>query len=296
MVSIGTDNKKKLYMLAGLAGVLGILVAVVILPKGGSGDPPAPAGNTAGNAAGGPAAGAPPASPAAGPAAGAPAAAAPAAGAAPPAAAPAAGPVISPVGLLVVPRPRADPFLPYYTPTLPPPPPTPPPLPPPPPLVLPGLDAGMSDAGVGLSGSSGSGGTPPAVLVGLPGIKFPQASSPDTPDDVNVPGASSEGPGGVAAAVQSTDKRLSGIVIGDSIHALLEISTGTETITRVVRPGDEIEGIKILRIGRIEENGIQVTRMYVLENGEERYFDLRGGRTIPPPPAPRRGGNMLPQP
>lgn len=59
---------------------------------------------------------------------------------------------------------------------------------------------------------------------------------------------------------------------------------GAQVITRVVQPGDEVDGIKILRINREFENGRPVTRMYIREGDQERYVDLR------PAPAPPAGG------
>jgi hypothetical protein len=92
------------------------------------------------------------------------------------------------------------------------------------------------------------------------------------------------------AATRSPNKRIAGVIIGDSVRALIEISEADQTITRVVQPGDEVEGIKILRIERITENDTLVTRMTVLENGQERYFDLR------PSPNQAAGGAGLPTP
>jgi hypothetical protein len=81
---------------------------------------------------------------------------------------------------------------------------------------------------------------------------------------------------------------LSGVIIGDSVRALLEISqgdnngTGMNTVTRIVQPGDEVDGIRVLRIERTTEGGRPVTRMYIRENGVESFVDLR--------PAPKAAG------
>jgi hypothetical protein len=93
---------------------------------------------------------------------------------------------------------------------------------------------------------------------------------PGPPPSVAISGGNSEASG----AIRASDRRIAGVIIGDSVRALIEISTGDSTITRVVQPGDEVEGMKILRIERVTVNDALVTRMTVLEDGVERYFDL----------------------
>ena len=109
-------------------------------------------------------------------------------------------------------------------------------------------------------------------------------------------------------AIRSANKRLSGVIIGDSVRALLEITVGDAaaggghgqdggadggaaetTVVRVVQPGDEVDGIKILRIERVYEGGRQITRMFVREGNEERFVDLRPSPT--PPVAATSGGS-----
>jgi hypothetical protein len=73
----------------------------------------------------------------------------------------------------------------------------------------------------------------------------------------------------------SFDKRLSGVVIGDGVRAILEIQRGTEVVTHVVQPGDEVDGITVLNIARYNDGTRTITRMTIRENGEERSVDLR---------------------
>ena len=75
----------------------------------------------------------------------------------------------------------------------------------------------------------------------------------------------------------SFNKRLSGVVIGNGVRAILEISGGATPKTYVVQPGDVVEGITVLSISRFNEGGNQVTRMLIRENGGERYVDLKPG-------------------
>jgi hypothetical protein len=168
---------------------------------------------------------------------------------------------------------------------------------PPPPVVLNppsvaiappgGFSSGLPPFGISDS-STHFGGTPPArILAGLAPPRISHvATTPMAPKIVTL-----SGEGGVT---RSPNKRLSGVVIGDSVHALLEISQGSNnmgmggetgaatTITRIVQPGDEVDGIRVLRIERTTEGGRPVTRMYIVENGEESYVDLR--------PAPQATG------
>jgi hypothetical protein len=81
--------------------------------------------------------------------------------------------------------------------------------------------------------------------------------------------------GGSGVPSPSTDKRLSGVIIADGVRALLEIQGPDGPITRVVQPGDEVDGITVLSIQRYNDGTKTVTRMLIRENGEERTVDLR---------------------
>ncbi|HEX8833858.1 MAG TPA: hypothetical protein VF719_06640, partial [Abditibacteriaceae bacterium] len=277
MVALGADDKKKIYVLLGLAGLLGV-VLVIVKPFGGgsgSGGTTVPAasnttaaetGKPAGTSEGGAGSdgastdGAP-----AGDAAAASSAGTPVAGGAPGA------------QLIAVERFRPDPFKPYYTPVI-----QPPPAPPPPPRIPDPLDIprpggnGNGDGGLAplsiVSARSFGGESSSGALVGLPPVGIPQYRPRTAPSVGPPPVVSSEGGG--RNALRSPNKRVAGVIIGDSVRALIELSDGTQTITRVVQPGDEVEGIRILRIERVTENDTLVTRMTVLENGQERFFDL----------------------
>jgi hypothetical protein len=288
MVAIGADEKQKLYILLGLAGVLGLLVIFVIKPFGGG----APTDATLSTA---PTATAPvsqnavpPSTPGGAPGGteGAPAAA--------PAPAVTAG--MTPQ-LIAAEKFRPDPFTPYYTgviaaPPLPPPPTPAPPVPiPPPPVPIPppdeGTGGGVAPAPLipgwnGGGGGDGTGGVSGRRLSGsnlrvnLPPVTIPQFAARTTPRVVTPGGRVGSAPT-LTATTRSPNKRIAGIIIGNSVRAVIEINDGTTTTTRIVQPGDELEDLKmkILRIERITENNATVTRMTVLEDGQERYFDLR---------------------
>lgn len=87
----------------------------------------------------------------------------------------------------------------------------------------------------------------------------------------------------------SLDKRLSGVVIGDGVSALLEIQGAQGPVTHVVQPGDEVEGITVLNIQRYNDGTRTVTRMLIRENGEERSVDLRASPNPTGQGAPQGG-------
>lgn len=195
---------------------------------------------------------------------------------------------------------RQDPFVPHYIaaipasrrPKLPPPP--PPPLPP---LVLPQPGEYSGEPSFS-TGSAGGGfiGLPPAsiaagggatagdggILANLPQVRIPQYTPRQSPRMT-----SSNPFSGAGGGTESSSARLAGVVIGDSVRALVEVTTPTgQLVSRVVQPGDEIEGIRILRLERITEGGQSVTRMTVSQNGREQYFTLR------PSNSPRNTGGL----
>jgi hypothetical protein len=112
----------------------------------------------------------------------------------------------------------------------------------------------------------------PSEPLNLPPTSIPQYQLRQGPRNVAAPGVVSDATGGAQPA---PEKRIAGVAIGDSVRALIEINDGTQTITRVVQPGDEVEGMRILRVERVTEGGQQTTRMWVREAGQDRYFDLR---------------------
>lgn len=279
-MAIGAEEKKKLFVLGGLLAAIMVVVVVLYVPKGGS-----TSDDTGGATPAGKDEKTPPktegAPPAAG-AAGAPGAAA--SGEAGGTGGTGAG-NISAASLVSVSNFRNDPFEPV---PLPPPLPTPPPPPPPPgpvniqpPRVV---LSGPGDSDVNLppfspNGSSSTFGRSSAtILRDLPPVQIRRAQLTSNAPRVIVP----PGGQGSSSAGRSPGKRLSGVIIGDSVRAILEISDGETTVSRNVQPGDEVDGIRILRIERITEGGRPVTRMFIRENGEERFVDLR--------PAPQQTG------
>ncbi len=92
------------------------------------------------------------------------------------------------------------------------------------------------------------------------------------------------GEGGAGVPEPSYDKRLSGVVISDGVRAILEIQGPGGRVSRVVQPGDEVDGITVLNIQRFNDGTRTVTRMLIRENGEERIVELRPGVPVGPPP------------
>jgi hypothetical protein len=174
--------------------------------------------------------------------------------------------------------PRSDPFQqPYLIPT-----PVPVPPPPPPPVSVP---LPFEDGPINLPGSNIESTELRKPLI-LPEVKITRLDEAARRPTEAFPPRRSSGEGGStggASVNPSFDKRLSGVVIGDGVRALLEIQGPTGTVTRVVQPGDEVDGITVLSIQRYKEGSNTVTRMLIRENGEERSVDL--GPSLNPPAA-----------
>jgi hypothetical protein len=254
MVAIGADEKKKLYILAGLAGVLILVVVFVIKPFGRSGATTDTATTTTTTPVDTAAVQTPPPSPGD--------------DAAPPAAAPAAATMVSTAAFplsapLTRARTRSRPksLRPIDPPPLPP--------PPPPPVDIPAPDPALVLPARPLASVGGQDINQP---LNLPPTRIPQLQLREEPRflaQANIVGSSTGG------ATSALDKRLAGVSIGDSARALLEINDGQQTVTRVVQPGDEVEGVRVLRIERVTEGGNTVTRMIVSQNGQEQIVELR---------------------
>ena len=279
------DNKKKIFLLVGIAGLLGI-GALFLLPKGkNTSDVPTPPKVPVAAATGA-------------------ASSAPDGEGGAPSAADAVGGTTGPIVVAAAPY-RSDPFVPFFTKPLPPPTPqpTPRPLPtlPPPEIIPPPADipAPRSEGGSPYSlPSLNSNSRRTTALVGLPSARIPRLTNVPTAPRVQV-APPSVGGGSQPALQRSPNKRLAGVVIGDSVRALLEVedvsaagggsSSGeygegggqAPPKTYIVQPGQEIpeEGIKVLRIERTTEAGRTRVRMVVTENGVLRYIDLREGNT-----------------
>lgn len=254
-LAVGADEKKKLMFLGGLVVAILVVIVVLYLPKGKKTTtepetnaaspttaeaPPAPESTPGGEAAPSPAASAP------------------------------GG--ITAASLVSVESYRTDPFAnplpPPPVPPLPPPPPKPIVLPPPIQIAPPGgIEAGvvLPPASIRTLGTRPISNLPPIVPRRV-------ATAPTAPRLYSPPG--DQGGGSILVA---QNKRLSGVIIGDSVRALLEIDNGegTPRTTRVVQPGDEVDGIRILRLERVSEGGRTITRLVVRENNQEQYVELR---------------------
>lgn len=177
-------------------------------------------------------------------------------------------------------RSRRDPFeQPYFFPTpVPAPRPTlaPPPIPTPlPPIPVPS-PSDMDLAPLALPGINGSAALQRPLI--LPPVTIGRLDqSTRRPAEAFPPTRTLGAAGGAGVPSPSYDKRLSGVVIADGVRAILEIQGPSGPISRVVQPGDEVEGITILNIQRFNDGTRTVTRMLIRENGEERTVDLRAG-------------------
>lgn len=88
--------------------------------------------------------------------------------------------------------------------------------------------------------------------------------------------------------VESRELRLSGILLNGSLYVILEIlPLDGNSLPRgyVVKPGDEVEGVRVVKIERYREKDELITRALVRTAGEERHVYLRPG----PPPAAAGG-------
>lgn len=264
-----TEDQKKTYKLLAVMGVLAVITAGIYVPPmlSGSGPdlPQAPTTETADPAAATDAT--PPADPAA--AATEAAAGAPTEGAAPAAAEDTATAAPGPAPVA---RYRQDPMQPFYTEAVSADP-TPTPIPPViipeprPQIALPQL---RNEAG------------PSMALVALPPPRIPGLNRVATgPQVSSAPRRQLGGTTSGGDPVAAYNKRLSGVMIGDGVRALLEINNGDTIVTRVVQPGDEVDGITVLSIQRLAEGNRTITRMTIREDGEERFVDLKAAPMAP---------------
>ncbi len=166
-------------------------------------------------------------------------------------------------------RTRDDPFQPVYL--IPPPAPTPIPVTPDPQINIaspPGFDGGVTLPAIRDARVRAAVAAP--LRIGLPSI--PRLETVTAPRDA-FPLARTQGEGQAGAPQQSYDKRLAGIIIGDGVRALLELPSGQQ---RVVQPGDEVEGIRVLNIERFRQGDRTITRMLVRDtDGSQRYVELK---------------------
>ncbi|MBV9470431.1 MAG: hypothetical protein JO316_20475 [Abitibacteriaceae bacterium] len=294
MASLGADQQKKLYILLGLAGLLGIGLIIAFHPFGRSttstdaGDTSTPAVTTkAGGATGGGKAASPAA---AGSGSGGTIPVSSGGGTTPTTAGAGVVPLAKPnTQLISTERFRDDPFIPEIIPPTPAPPPLPTPTPIPPAVPVP-VPGGIEVPPADIRGAVSSGALSHSpILINLPPVRISRMNTPPINPDTAVPQTR---PGATTAVLpRSPNKRVSGVVIGNTVRALIEISDGDQVVTRVVQPGDEVEGIKILRIERVREGDRNVTRMIVREENEERVVELKAS---PNPIGGGEGGSGYP--
>lgn len=283
LAAMSPDERRKLWVLLGLFGVLGLAGAVVFKQSSGS----APTTKVAATPAGG--SGVPGAIPTSGgtPGTGSPSGVPPLSAGGPPTAVLASTNVpsgqTSPGANSRLIAYRPDPFTPFYKPPTPAPPAPPVPTPIPPPLPLPPLQSSLAPLILpGTSGGSPTSGT----LIGLPPVRIANAQG-GNPRVIQPPALNREGD--TSTVERAAGRRVSGIIISDNgpVSALLEIGEGEDAVTRVVQPGDPaVNGIEVLRIERVTPNGETAAtyRMFIRENGQERFVDLRAA------PAQTQGG------
>ena len=135
----------------------------------------------------------------------------------------------------------------------------------------------LSDVGATApTSANGIGGADSRILLHLPPASIFGTTARVSPRSIPVVGGLEvAAPGAQANIVSDDDKRVAGVIIGDSIRALIEYRENGQTVSRVVQPGDMVGGMEILSIGRVSEGGEQLVRVTVRENGQEKYFDLK---------------------
>ncbi len=284
-ITLGADDKKKIYILGGLLGVLGV-VAVVLLHPFGGGNTSTTTSSAIGNSVGySPIRPGGPVAPVMPPVPGganfgttAASVTAPSAGAA------TTNPATLTPQIPGIGRTRANPFMPVTLSALPPTP-TPPPirqivreavpisLPPFSPPSL-GSGAGLPSNAFALGSQTNVASTtlylPPATIFG-----GTQRTEP--PPLPQVGGLTVGEPGAQTEATNATGKRVAGVIMGDTIRALIEYQENGQTVSKIVQPGDEVGGMKILSIQRVRAGEQSVVRVTASENGQEEYFDLGPG-------------------
>jgi hypothetical protein len=191
----------------------------------------------------------------------------------------------APAPAVFVSQARTDPFEPVllYSPPAPIPTPAPPPPKPkpvlPPVVVAPPSEFGRNDISVSdpLSIADPRVRAEVAQPLNLGSPRISRTSDGAPRDAFPLPRTSGAGgAGGSGAPEQSYDKRLAGVVIGDGVRALLEITAGDQVTTQVVQPGDEVNGIRVLNIERFRDGDRTVTRMLVRDtDGTQRFVDLK---------------------
>lgn len=297
-ITFGADDKKKIYLLGGLLGLLGVVGLVTVagpLLRGGNNDTPA-SGNTASSmgARRGPYGSTTPAGLVMPPNSGGLQLGA--SGATYPSGAGLGGPGLGAAGgaavtpqLPGIGRTRSDPFIPTVLPALDPPPPTPTPRPTPIPtrvvtepvrFSLPTYSTRLENTTVSLPASPFTPGQQSIAqtVVSLPRAVIFGGSQSSAPQPLPLVGGLEVGaPGAQTSATNASGKRVSGVIMGDTIRALIEYQENGQTVSKIVQPGDEVGGMRILSIQRIRSGEQSIVRVTARENGQEVYFDLGPG-------------------
>lgn len=192
-------------------------------------------------------------------------------------------------------RTRSDPFVPTVLPALPPPPPPPPPPRPTPiptrivtvtdsvPVSLPTYATRLENTTVSLPASPFSFGAPgsPAStqsILSLPPAVIFGGTQQSAPQPLPLVGGLEVGaPGAQTSATNASGKRVSGVILGNTIRALIEYQENGQTVSKIVQPGDEVGGMRILSIQRVRSGEQSIVRVTARQNGQEVYFDLGPG-------------------
>lgn len=193
------------------------------------------------------------------------------------------------VPIAFVARARTDPFeqVLLYPPVPTPEPPLPTPKPVPPPVSVPSPSDFASGSPVFIEDPRVRAEVGQPLNIGSPRIV---RTTDGAPRDAFPLPRTSGGEGGAGAPQQSYDKRLAGVIIGDGVSALLEITANGQVTTQRVQPGDEVNGIRVLSIDRVREGDRTVTRMLVRDtDGVQRTVDLKPS-SQPPAGAGGLGG------
>lgn len=281
-ITLGADDKKKIYLLAGLAGLLGVGALVVFNPFGGSSD-----GNATANAALVGSAANVANAPGTSNNVGMPSPVRPPGGGNLQIGAPVSSAVLPTGGAFgLVPqipgigRTRNDPFVQFTLPALPPPPPTPVPtrvIQEPVPLDLPSYQTPSAGTGANLPLNTfppGLGTIASTTLYLPPATMFNRSQRQQPQSLPEIGGVNVGTPGSQTQANNASGKRVAGIILGDTIRALIEYQENGQTVSKVVQPGDEVGGMKILSIQRVRSGDKSVVRVTILEKGQEEFFDL----------------------
>lgn len=286
-ITLGADDKKKIYILGALLGVLGLGGLVLVLRPSGNRDASAPANSALGNSVSSRV----PTSGQTGAPVLPPGSRSSNFGATTLAAQTATASTVDPATLTPqipgIGRTRDNPFLPVTLTALPP---TPTPAPPPPirrivrdavPVSLPPFSPPSLGTGANLPLNSfppGAQNNVASTTLYLPAATIFGGTQRAEPAPLpQIGGLTVGAPGAQTEATNASGKRVAGVIVGDTIRALIEYQENGQTVSKIVQPGDEVGGMKILSIQRVRSGEQSIIRVTASENGQEEYFDLGPG-------------------